>query len=383
MKTFNSHANPKILSWARKKNGLSIKQLAEKMKRDPNEIENWEKGTASPTYTMLENLAYKHFKIPLAVFFFPEPPDIEDPEKKFRILPDYKLKKFSSDTFQKIRLAQAYIESLEELMSDVEPKNLIFKDIEINKNNVDILARKIRNYIGISLDDQFSYKSNHSAFKAWRRHIEKSGIFTFKDSFKDRFISGFCMIHEKYPIIFINNSNSWSRQIFTLLHELCHIIFNVNGITDIDDSYIDYMTSKEKLIEIKCNKLASEILVPIKYFENEIASIESVDEQIIENIAEKYSVSREVILRRLLDYKIIDNSYYKEKSSKWNQDYLRTKDKRHGGNYYFTKLAYLGEGYTRLAFQNYYQGRIDKIQLSTHLNIKARYIDKLENRLGW
>lgn len=383
MKSFNSHINPKMISWARERNGLSIEQLAEKMKREPVEIETWENGTVFPSYSLLEILAYKHFKIPLAVFFFPEPPDIEDPIKKFRRLPDSKLKRFSSDTLQKFRLAQSYQESITELMSELKISKKNFKDIEVKNIDITSLARNIRNYLAIGLEEQFSFQSYSRAFKAWRHAIEESSIYTFKDAFKDQFISGFCMLHDQYPIIFINNSNSFSRQIFTLIHEFGHILFRVNGITDIDDSYIDLMTSNERDIEFKCNKLASEILVPSHHFRNEIPTIEQVDSKSITKLADKYSVSREVILRRFLDYNIIDNTYYQEKSNLWNQDFLRKKIKRTGGNYYLTRLSYLGEGFTRLAFQNYYQGRINKIQLATHLNIKARNIDNLESKLGW
>ena len=46
-------------------------------------------------------------------------------------------------------------------------------------------------------------------------------------------------------------------------------------------------------------------------------------------------------------------------------------------------LSYLGEGFTRLAFEGYYQGRLTKTQLATHLNINGRNIDKLEKYTGW
>ena len=55
-------------------NGLTIEGLATSMKRDPDELCMWESGGKTPSYTSLEELAYRHFHIPLAVFFFSEPP---------------------------------------------------------------------------------------------------------------------------------------------------------------------------------------------------------------------------------------------------------------------------------------------------------------------
>ena len=143
------------------------------------------------------------------------------------------------------------------------------------------------------------------------------------------------------------------------------------------------MDSQEKSIEIKCNKFAAELLVPEELFRTEISNLESVDYNLIEKLAEKYSVSREVILRRLLDYDLVTKDYYQNKTTEWNKDYLRTKPKKPGGNYYLTRLSYLGQGFTTLVFQNHHQGILNKAQLAHYLNIKARNVDKLESHLNW
>ena len=83
-----THINPQILIWARERVQLSTDALAERMKRKPAEIQMWEEGLKEPPYGCLEELAYKHFGIPLALFFFPAPPDITDPVNKFRRLSD-------------------------------------------------------------------------------------------------------------------------------------------------------------------------------------------------------------------------------------------------------------------------------------------------------
>ena len=70
--------NPAIIQWARERSGLSLDDLARIMRREPEELRKWEKGERAPSYTTLEELAYRHFKVPLAVFFFPTPPDVDD-----------------------------------------------------------------------------------------------------------------------------------------------------------------------------------------------------------------------------------------------------------------------------------------------------------------
>lgn len=371
-------ANPEMLEWARKRSGFTLEDLASKMDRDVDELHMWENGESSPPYGALEDMAYKHFKVPLAIFFFPSPPDIDDPVGKFRRLPDYELERFSPDTIQKIRLAQSYQGSLEELLADNPPERMIHQDLDPTKYSLDVFAEKVRKYLGITIFEQFSFRSTDQAFKAWRHAMENSGVFTFKDSFNDRFLSGFCLVHDEFPIIMVNNSNSFTRQIFTLIHELGHILYGVNGITDINEDYVNFLKGRERRIEVQCNQFAAEVLVPSKHFKREIPFFEEKGEEAIPELADKYSVSREVILRTLVNFGLIDNEYYTDQSEKWNKEYLRSKEGPPGGNWYLTKIAYLGEGFSQTVLNNYHQGKFDSTILANHLNIKAKNIKKFE-----
>jgi len=377
-----ANINPKIITWARERNGLTVEELAASVRKKPEDIRKWESGQTSPSYTSLEDLAYRCFHIPLAVFFFPEPPPIDDPVNKFRRLPDYEFSRLSSDTLQLIRMSQGYQESLGELIS-VPSERQIFKDLTSNNLGPYELAEKVRKYLGITLGRQFKFTEMDTAFKAWRHAIENAGIFTFKNSFKDKFISGFCLLHQQFPIVVINNSNSFTRQIFTLIHELGHIIYGIHGITDIDETYFNHMDTSEKTLEIKCNQFAGEVLVPSNVFKKEISVFNIVGPEIIHQLAEKYSVSREVILRKFLDFNLVSKEYYEQKSAEWNYEYLRAKGGKQGGDWYYTTLSYLGEGFARLAYENYYQGRLTKEQLAYHLNINAKNLDTLQAYLGW
>ena len=75
--------NPEVLRWARKTSGFGIDDVVDKLKRKKvtaKTVASWEKGTSSPTYTQLEKLAYDIYKRPLALFFFPDPPEEETPQ---------------------------------------------------------------------------------------------------------------------------------------------------------------------------------------------------------------------------------------------------------------------------------------------------------------
>ena len=64
------------------------------------------------------------------------------------------------------------------------------------------------------------------------------------------------------------------------------------------------------------------------------------------------------------------------------QDGKREKQKkseRSGGNYYYTKLSYLGSRYTGDVFSQYFSGKIDSYRASEMLHSKVDHLPKLES----
>jgi Zn-dependent peptidase ImmA (M78 family) len=370
--------NPVVLTWARVRAGLSIDDVAITMKKDPDAIESWEDGSSAPTYVQLEKLAYTIFKRPIAIFFFPEPPDEPDPTGSFRTLPDFEIENLSPHTRFMLRKARSLQLSLYELSGGENPSaKRIFEAMRFRPNvNVAHAAGSVREFLGIPLETQQRWRDARSAFEKWRSGLESVGVFVFKDAFKQTEVSGFCLLDDRFPIICVNNKTSFSRQCFTLFHELAHILSGTYGITIRDDSYIDSLTGSSRSIEIFCNHFAAEFLVPNSDFTRHIRG--SVpDDDTVEELATLYSVSREVILRKLLDRGLVSPEVYQTRSRSYMKDYLRHA-RESGGNYYATQAAYLGRAYLKLAYGKYYGGECSIEQLADHLNVKTASISELE-----
>jgi Zn-dependent peptidase ImmA (M78 family) len=291
--------NPALLIWARERAGQDIGAVAMSLKKDVSVIEAWESGVAAPTYVQLEKLAYEVYKRPIAIFFFPFPPEEPDAGESFRTLPEIELEKLEADTLFKVRKARALQESLAEINNARNPAlRRIFADIKLSASDtVKSVAADVREYLGIELDEQKTWKSPVEAFKLWRSAIENSGIFVFKDSFKQAGVSGFCLVDREFPIIYVNNSTPATRQVFTLLHELAHILLDNNGVTNVDDSFVALLKGAERQIEVFCNAFAAEFLVPDEDFRAVSRGMRVEDVELVD-LARIYSVSREVILRR-------------------------------------------------------------------------------------
>ena len=376
--------NPDILIWARKSAGLSIDDVVQKLRRvrvTHDVIKKWELGSETPSYPQLERLAYEIYKRPLAVFFFPEPPEEVTARQSFRTLPEYEIENIPSRIRLLLRKAQSFQLNLYELYDEVNPaSDKITQDLTFTLSTpIPEMGKIVREYLSITLEEQSAFGGSENAFKVWREKLEKQGLFIFKDAFKQDNFSGFCLYDDDFPVIYVNNSKPFTRQIFTLFHELAHLLFRTGGVdTNIED-YIDYLEGEDHQIEIICNRFAGEFLVPTDDFYQKTYNI-SVDDDNISNLARYYHVSREVILRKFLDNNVIHSNFYQEKVRSWAEN-NNTSSSSDGGNYYFTKGAYLGSKYIEKAFSQYYTNRISSERLADYLGVKVKNITGMESLL--
>jgi Zn-dependent peptidase ImmA (M78 family) len=371
--------NPKLLKWARETSGYSIEKVASALKKDPESIRAWEEGTELPTYVQLEKLAYQLYKRPMALFFFPEPPDEIQPSKSFRTLPKNEIDELYSDTLIALRKARAMQLALHELTDghNATPK-LIFRDVELSvSDNIRQIASSVREYLQIPLNDQLAWKDARQALNNWQAATENVGIFVFKRALKQKEISGFCLMDEEFPIIYLNNSSTQTRQIFSLFHELAHILLRENGVTKNDVNYVKSLTGQFKTIETFCNALTAEFLVPSEDF-SKFQQYDFYNDSDVEELADRYKVSREVILRRALDNRLVDQNHYELKAREWASQVNQKSRASGGGDYYRTQAAYLGEKFINLAFGQYYQGHITREQLADYLNVKAKNLEHID-----
>lgn len=375
-----SGINPKILEWARRQAGLSVDDVADRLKKNPTVIKSWETGDSAPTYAQLETLAYKVFKRPLALFFFPEPPDEPGPERSFRTLPSAEASDLSADTRYKLREARAFQLSLYELNGNQNPaERRIFDDIIVStQDSASEVARSVRGHLGVEVETRAQFSSVAEWFKECRMLVEDAGVYTFKNSFKQKEVSGFCLYDPVFPVIYINNSTAAARQVFTLFHELAHILLRISGVTKLDDEYISALADEEKRIEVFCNRFAAEVLVPEEDFQIRVGQLPP-NKDLVNDLAQVYKVSRETILRRFLDRGRIPSTVYEELTEQWNKEY-ESRSKGSGGDYYATRATYLGDKYLGLAFGRYYQGALSEQRLAEMLGVKARNIPNLEQQ---
>jgi Zn-dependent peptidase ImmA (M78 family)/transcriptional regulator with XRE-family HTH domain len=377
MNELNSNAlpvTPAVVQWARERSGFSLSEASERFKK----IAAWETGEAGPSYAQLEQMS-DLFKTPLAVFFFPEPPTLPSIEQSFRTLSPDALAEIPRSVRMLLRKAQAMQLNVAELhdgkRSAVKNVQQFFHVKQATK--IDAIATEVREFLGVDLDEQFSWKGVETALQKWREAFERVGIYVFKEAFKAEDYFGFCLYDEEFPIIFVNNTSTKTRQIFTLFHELGHLIFNTSGIDYRNDMFVDNLGSKEKRIEIICNQLAAKVLVPDSKLDEFLKRSEP-NRQTAEVLANTFNVSREMIYRKMLDRGLVSRVEYFAATVIWNNQQVKGVG---GGSFYNTQWVYLGRNYIDLAFSRYYQQRFDDVRLAEYLNVKPKHLPRFETKL--
>jgi len=145
-------------------------------------------------------------------------------------------------------------------------------------------------------------KKLDEAFRYWRKKVEeKLGIFVFQFSMPENELDGFSYAFDQLPYaVVVNNKKVSARKIFTLFHELSHILKHTSGICKTDP-----LSSEERFnIELKCNSFAGEFLIP-----RESIKVTDTADGIYE-LAKSFNVSGEVYLRRLSDERKISKDTF-------------------------------------------------------------------------
>lgn len=373
-----SGVNGAILRWAREFYNMEVEEAAKSIGITVERLIAWEDGKDYPTYAKLRKLS-EVYKKPSAIFFFPEPPQLPTIKGDLRTLSEEVVNGFSKNVIMQFEKAKVYQMSLEELYPNRRSILENRKDFPVE---VEALCDYIRNLIDFPISVQKARKSTKIVFEIFRERLYDLGIYVFKESFRDNSISGLCLADDKYPVIIINNSMSFARQIFTLFHEMYHLIIGTSGAEIIRDDFYVALNHQQTDLEKKCDRFANAFLIPKDDFKIELEK-QPIDEDRIVQLAHIYSVSREAIMYTLLALGKITSSTYSELKEVFYGEAIRnspkeSNEKKNGGNYYSTKLSYLGQRYTGDVFKLYFSGKIDNLKTSEMLHSKVDQLPKLE-----
>lgn len=281
-------------------------------------------GEKMPTFNQLEKIS-SLINVPVGLLALQQQVNIDTQRLSFRTPNSSAVGKMSAELRDTIIEMQEKQSFLQEQIDDA--LSLSSDQLQRTKDHMAI-AETIRTKLQIPINHLTHSKD--SPVRYFRNKISSIGVFVFfngkirdnthrplnADEFR-----GFSLKSSKAPIIFVNQKDSQNAQLFTLIHELVHLFIDDEGISTMSEQSDFDHTQKEALV----NRVTAEILVPKVLFEKET----TLD---VEELSNKYRVSRYVIARRLLDFGKINKNEY---DNIVRSLHLATKPKKRskGGNY--------------------------------------------------
>ena len=345
---------PEILRWACDRAGFDLGVLSRKFPKLPA----WESGEENPTLKQLETFA-KKVHAPVGFFFLPEPPVERVPIPDLRTVANERKGRPSPDFLDTLYICQQRQEWYRDYVRTMGERPLDFVGAARLTDDVVHTADKIRNALGFNLNERRALPTWTDALRRFIEQADTLGVLVMVSGVvgsnnrrkldRDEF-RGFALSDNLAPLVFINGSDSKSAQMFTLAHELAHIFLGESAVSDSDVSSVP-----DDRIELWCNNVAAELLVPLENFREEYDKRAELYTE-TNRLAKVYKVSTLVILRRIHDAGGLTKNQFWEA---YQEELERLKELRkgNGGDFYRTLGSRIGKRFARAIVVSTLEGR--------------------------
>lgn len=383
-----AYITAKVFQWARESAKITEEVAASKVAVSIDKFKEWENGEDFPTIRQAQTLA-KAYRRPFALFFLTDVPIDFQPLQDFRKAGSKELSTSSIFIIREIQQKHAWISELNE---ETRYKIPFIGKFSSNDNPV-IVAQDILNVLNIN---PLNYESKNPILE-WIDKAESNGIYISRTSFihsrlklDANEIQGFAIADNYAPFVFINSDDWNAPQLFTLVHELAHLWIAATGISnDIEPSAKN--ASDYNPIELFCNEVAANALMPKEYIDNlDKAAFDSAKE-VFRN-AKTIGVSSFALLVRALNLNVISLNKYKNLKQIADIEYneflkrekekkLKQKEKPGGPNYFLLQLNRNSRLFTQTVLDAFRGGVINPSMASNLLNVTVNKFPKLEAQM--
>jgi Zn-dependent peptidase ImmA (M78 family)/DNA-binding XRE family transcriptional regulator len=386
-----AYITAKVFKWARESAKMTEEIAASKVAVPIEKFKEWENGNDYPTIRQAQKLA-KAYRRPFALFFLPDVPNDFQPLQDFRKAGSKELSTPSIFIIREIQQKQAWIRDVNK--ENNENKVSFIGKYSI-KDNPKIVAQDILNELNIN---PLNYSSNNPILE-WIDKAESNGVFISRTSYihprlklDSNEIQGFAIADSYAPFVFINSDDWNAPQLFTLVHELAHLWISETGISnDIEPSIKNI--NEYNPIELFCNEVAANALIPIEFIENLDDKAFDHAKEVFKN-AKSIGVSSFALLVRALNLNIISFSVYnnlkhqadieyneflkREENKKLKQ---KQKEKQGGPDYFLLLLNRNSRLFTQTVLDAFHGGAIEPSLASNLLNVQVNKFPKLEAQM--
>lgn len=325
---------PERYEWALKRAGLTMDEY---MNRHPqSSVRSWMSGKKAPTFKQLEGFA-KSVHVPFGYLFLDNPPKEEIPIPMFRGSAGGG--SFDLNVYDAVMLIVQRQNWLEEYLPEAGVDTCHFVNTMSINDSVPQVVDRLRTVLRLDARWAFGLATYDAAVNLLTERLEEAGVFlTYNGVVGNnghRPISvdecrGFTLASKVAPYIFVNNSDSKSAQMFTLIHEAAHLAIGVSA------GFAGENAFERNAAETFCDKVAAEFLVPSEV----LAEVWTPGVQLAK-LAKQFKVSEIVIARRAHDMGLMDDGAYRAFFLQYKMRPAHKKESG-GGSFYRTSVKRIG-----------------------------------------
>lgn len=336
---------PEIIEWARKRARLTIEELAKKLHVSADRVRQWEKGETPIGMEKARALA-EYAVLPFGLLFAKKIPNIKITIPDCRSIRNKEVRTVSPELYGTISSAEEKQDWYRDYLKEAGEEKLDFVGSITEQTPIQDVVKKL--YAVLKCDPDQIRKENSTWEKLFDFlicQVENAGILFMRNGIlhnntRRRLdleeFRGFVLVDEWAPLIFINGSDYPAAQLFTLIHELVHLLLGKGGITD-----AEMFSSHSSKTERFCNQAAAEFLVPEKELKEKWNSKLSADENIIALI-KYFKVSSLVMISRAEQTGLISSSesvaMRKREIGRFKE--IKARLREHGGGNFYATLKY-------------------------------------------
>lgn len=341
-----ANLNPEVLEWAVRRSGLSDKQILKAFPKYPR----WLDGSWKPTVKQLRDFAGKTH-VSVSELFANSLPDYALQITDFRTVDDTPGQDPSPELFDTIDAMLSRQDWMRGYFLHEGFAPIDFVGSYMNAPLTDDVRSRIVEDLHVLLKLDYGWaascKGVADALKGLKDGIEASGISVVINGVVNdnthRVLDvsefrGFVLSDRIAPIIFINGRDTKSAQIFTLVHELCHLAFFQTGVSNAAD---DEETGI--VMEQFCNSVAADFLVPTGIMAAQWEERNSDPYSKVQAIARICKVNFIVVARKAKDTGLItEDTYFTLYRQYKSEAPVEVRSGKGGGNYFYNKQYKLG-----------------------------------------
>jgi Zn-dependent peptidase ImmA (M78 family) len=377
---------PAVLRWARERVGYNHDQLATHLKLQLQDIVEWERS-GRISFAKVDDLS-KHTYTPVGYLYLAEPPDDSLPIADFRTRAGASPQRPSPnllDTIYQMQRRQAWMR--EEMIEQEDPPLEFVGAFSLNSPPPQVSAA-----MGQALQLSGSWAAVEgswtNALRTLRDRIESASVLvifngvvgndTRRKLDVDEF-QGFALVDEYAPLIFVNNADYKTAQIFTLAHELSHIFVGESGLSKFEN-----LSPTDHTAEEICNKISAEFLVPGEDL-YKLWDTASQSSDPYQDIAKHFKVSTVVAARRAFDARLITGEdffeyYHENKAKNWGGTQEGTE--RGGGDFWNNQLWRVGARFGGAVSRAVIEGRVSYTDAYSLTGLKGDTFSNMPEKMG-